>query len=329
MEFIKNIQLLFGKGYEEDKKNNEELIKEWEHYTQANNWWDPTGKLPIRDIITQCQKLAWQAEKIPKIGRRLKITMWLAIIGGIATLFIAGLIGMLLITLGVAIPAGINRMKKDLIKYSIAKEQGWLYQPEVSGTKADALRNQYPEIFPNGNNKKIEDQYWGKIGNTPFTSGTYEYTVGSGKERHTYKDHYFITKTDKAIKHSFLLYPESVLSKFTNLFTRKEINVESIAFNKAYAFSYDGKKGEKAQHIVNTISPSMQEKLVKLAKKKRGASVLFKKEAVIFRFSGALLTNMQSKITPQIRIDKEDVNKVKGYLEFCANIGEDVAKNLR
>lgn len=166
-----------------------------------------------------------------------------------------------------------------------------------------------------------------------FYTGLFSYDIETRDSKGrtqttTYKRHFFAIKLDKSIKARFFLYPENVFSKIGNLFTKKEINTESIEFNRTFAFSYDGRKNESAFDIVKVLSPSLQLKLLDLNKRKKDMNVLFMNECVFFDFRGKLLKKMDTNLLKDIEISQKDKDLIKNELNNLIEISREVVDCL-
>ncbi len=337
--------------------NGDELLNaEKNLFKEKNNFWDPVEKLNIETIRKNAAEVEVKIEKLKKdpsqVNRHLSMIVMLGILVCSVIIYIFFVTNLLFIKSGIQIPIIIISifvtlfiaikayyilLTKDLIKLEIAKKKGWIYNPNHDNEKYQNLLKYFPETFSKGNqNKYIEDQFWGltTINNKYiyFYTGLfyYEIVTGSGKNRHVekYTTHYFIFPLKKDINARFHLYPENGVSSFLNLFTKKEINVESNKFNKMFAFTYDGEKGEKAQEIVKTITPVMQEKLIKLYTQKGYSEILFARTAVVFLFSKDIINNIRTDFNKSAEINTDDLKEIDDKLTELIIISEEISKYL-
>jgi hypothetical protein len=230
-----------------------------------------------------------------------------------------------------------NSFIRDFVKYEVAKEFGWSYEPDPNKNKWYKLREDIPEIFKKGNTmQEIDDQYYGQIYFNrkafDFHSGIFHYAVrtSNGKSSSTthYYRHFFAFRLNKRINSRFFLYPENIGSKVGNWFNGKEVNVESNEFNKKFAFSYSGKKIENEIEIVKIISPSMQLKLLDLYNKKGAFNVLFSEDFVIFDFCGRLKNRFKTDFAKSIQVNREDVEDIKNEFKNLVGIMQEIAGKL-
>jgi len=325
------------------------------HHLADSDIWDPVTKINVTEVDSHCDKLEWKKRQLVKHPKKNGLIILFSFILGLSCLFFLsydfivllgpyGLefdlyLGIFFIIIGFVYYAALNKVKIDLIKYEIANRNNWLYDPDFDVSKAKKLLGNFPEVLNVGNSGQIdvEDQFWGTkvVGGVKklFYSGLYRYGVESinSKGRRTaalYYQYFFIIKLDKKLRSNFLLYPESFFSKIGNVFTKKEINVESVEFNKTFAFKYNGKKDERAMDVVGSLSPRVQEKLVDLSRANKGISVLFKNDSVMFVLNRHLLNKFKSKILFGLKIDQRDVDLFKKNIDHFVDISADVSKYL-
>ena len=321
--------LLFGRRFE--KAEAPEII-----LPKKDSLWDITGNIDTFLAKKHCQRLAWQYELIQKnpakVRRRLR-KFNLLFIPAIPLAFIPMIGPFILIgTLIISVVAwgAVRGIKVDIAKYAIAKERGWLYDPGVNYEKGKLLSKEVSELFANGNKKYAEDQLWGAVKTKksliPFYAGEYSYSQGSGKNEHTYYQHFFSFKLAKPLPVQFKLSPEH--GSFFGLGKGKEIDVESIAFNKKFAFYYKGSKEEQSPKILKILTPSVQVHLMELTKKKKGVAVLFKNNAVTFRFANKLLRMPKSKILRDGKVSQKDIDVFNKYINSCTQIAEELSNRL-
>ena len=313
--------------------------------------WDPALEVNLDTIRTNSAKIEAKYLQLQKNPKKIKNQFLLAY----SILIIGIIIGVLiLITTGsfqvtffliffLSFPifflhSSYKSLSVDIIKLQIAEQKSWVYNPEHDRTKWSSLRRVFPEIFTEGNeNQYVEDQFWGttKVKNKAFHfhSGLFSYDVvtrDSKGRRHTttYKKHYISLYTPKKLKCRFHLHPEGAFSKIGNIFTKKEIKTESNAFNKTFAFSYKGSKGENAQEIVKTLSPAIQDKLVELSKRKNGTEVLFNDNTITFRFDGIFFKNLHTNLKKSLKINSKDLEYIDQELSTLSEISSEVIQYL-
>jgi hypothetical protein len=335
------------------KQNKEKAQTAFE--TKTKTYWDATNGLDLNRVKTNSLEIFSKFEKLkedPKIiSRQKRLGMIIGIIGTIISLVFTPVIlyvsdgngGIIFVMIIISwIYYGIVRgyyknLAIDLVKAEIARENHWLYDPEHDSSKWRQLSQYFPEIFQKGNKSQyVEDQFWGvfdkKGKQTHFNTGRFSYTIesGSGKNRNstTYEKYYFIFAIPKDLKSRFYLYPENTFSKIGNFFSKKEINTESITFNKTFAFSYNGKKGDNALHIVKTLSPAIQEKLIHLAKDKSDTNILFAHNTISFCFNGYMLNKTKTDFAKSLELAPEDKRIVEEQMNFLIDISTEMTRFL-
>ncbi len=315
-------------------------------FTDKTKVWDPAGQLDY-DFIRHCAgktqaeflKLEQNPKKIKRKYNRTLIFSILVTLFSVYSVLVLNWPANLFVIVILSwiyfgtVSSAYTKLAKDIIKLRIALEHNWIYNPIEDNKRWAQLSQGFPEIFDKGNkNRYVEDQYWGHINHANaiqhFTAGIFSYTVesGHGKNRssRTYTKNYFIFPLHKNTTKRFHLYPENTFSRFFQKFSRKEINTESIAFNKAYAFSYKGKKGDMAQDITKVLSPIVQEELVKLRRSRGKTDVLFAENSVVFLFDGFILKKMKTNLKKSIQLHRDDKilleNRIHELVEISLNL---------
>lgn len=285
------------------------------------------------------QRLDWQAKVLTDnpyfLFKKLLFAFLLLIISIPLNLLIAIIPTVLAFIYLVVVITSISSLKRNLIKHEIAKKYGWSFSPDVDSYAANALVRDYPLIFKPGDRAFVYDQILGsytyKGVSREFYSGSYTYVVENNstdnKSSTKYPNYFFAIKIEKKLKSTFLLYQESIFSRIGQKFHNKELDVESIKFNKIFAFKYPGKKDAHQINITKTLSPSVQLKLIELNKKGRSLNILFQDEVIIFLFKGKLLRRIKSKVLFGLKLAKEDLDLFDDYMiSFNEIAGEIVSK---
>jgi hypothetical protein len=219
----------------------------------------------------------------------------------------------------------------DLIKLNLVRKNKWYYNPNKSNDKATDLASKYHEIFnlEGGAFGWVEDEIWGNINKSKkrcdFYSGIYHNTMFNNRGSNVDKN-FFIIKLNKKLQSTFFLYPEDIKSKLKNIINKKEINTESIKFNKLFSFNYNGEKGKSAQEIIKILSPAVQNKLIELREKRGKYKALFKENVVIFMFDDILYKKPYTKIFRGYRIDERDSKEVENHINTLIDISTDMVK---
>jgi hypothetical protein len=330
------------------EENKNKAKAEFENISKT--YWDATNGLNLNLIKNNSIEIFSKYETLkqnPKIISKQKSkALIIGIIGTIISILLTILTseirilifgGIISWTYYGSITAYYKSLAIDLIKAQIAKEKQWLYNPKNDASKWQQLSKYFPEIFLKGNRSQyVEDQFWGTFEKnsklTHFNTGRFSYTIesGSGKNRRstTYHKYYYVFAIPKDLKSRFHLYPENIGSRIGNFFSKKEINTESIEFNKTFAFSYDGQKGDKALHIVKTLSPAIQEKLINLSKDKSDLNILFAHNTITFCFNGYLITKPKTNLEKEIKLAEEDKEIIEKQMNSLIDISTEMSKYL-
>tara|TARA_E500000178_G_C16816718_1_gene659551 strand:- start:118 stop:909 length:792 start_codon:yes stop_codon:yes gene_type:complete len=228
-----------------------------------------------------------------------------------------------------------NAVVKDLVKQNIAQMKGWLYDYKPSHNKAKILNSQYPTIFSGDVIVGVDDEFIGmkKVDhkNYYFKSGVYEFKLKrrSGKKNKyiTKHIHYIIINLNKKLNVNFLLTPEIAGGFFSN-FNSKELQLESQEFNTLFKFDYQGKRSEKKAEIIKNLSPAVQLKLIKLAKRKAILKILFSEEKIVFAFKDKLIYNLNTNAYRYSGIKPNDVKSVEKEIDDIIQLSVSIIKYL-
>lgn len=306
-----------------------------------SEYWDPVGKSSYANTRVEVSKLEERYDKYKQNpGRVRQIRNWLYVGAGVITvlLFLVGFrdfrIIIFLFAGGFVFSMVQKSFAKDLIKLMVAKDLGWLYDPSSDARRWSQYAKVYPEIFHKGDRRQsLEDQFWGwsKSGKdmTWFTTGLFHYTTGYGKHSTSHTEHFFAFYLNNKVSARFHLYPENAFSKLGNFFSKKEINTESVEFNKTFAFQYDGKKGEHALNIVRTLSPAVQLKLLDLKKANGSVEILFSGNVAIFLFPGVFMNKLQSDFMKSPHLHPDDKKFVTEKINNLISLARDLSKYIR
>ncbi|MCH8520007.1 MAG: DUF3137 domain-containing protein [Nanoarchaeota archaeon] len=336
---------------------------------QNSQFWDPTGRLPNLEILEQnrqsiLQKSQYWKENLSKITKKFNLIYVISfLIFSILIIFLQNfelfipliIVYFTIIAIFYAIVyTRLKSLKKDLIKIELANHKNWLYEPEKSSVLYQDYYRIFPEIFNLGEKfQNIEDVFWGNITrnslNHSFVSGLFNYTYtvvertknGTRRKDVHCTDHFFILKLPKTISSRFYLFPKNLMNKFTNMFTKKNIQTESLEFNKRFSFSYQKAGNEVQIDIMTILSPRVIEELVNFSKVKEknifsnksslinGLEVLFTQNCVIFLTPGPLIEKLNVSISSQsLKISPEELKEVEELMNFYIDISTEISKYL-
>lgn len=331
------------------KQEDVEMAKQSFSNISQNNYWDPTNFIDFERINKNCikilSKLFFLKRNPDKPKKQISIASLILIVGTVGVFLLnfnssikidpdAWLMYLLFAIFPLTfILIDYQSLSKDIIKIQVAQSNNFLYDPYSDYKKWFDLSKLYPEIFQKGNSSQhVEDQFWGSLTKNSidhyFYSGIFTYTIrtqnGKNSSSTTYNTHFFSIKLNKKINTRFCLCRESIFSRFS----KKEINTESIEFNKRFSFLYDGKKSEKSLEIVKQLSPAVQEKIIELDKKTKGMNILFTQDCVIFLFTGFLLKRSKTNLFKSVEINEEDKNFISNKLDTLIDISSDISHYL-
>jgi hypothetical protein len=314
------------------KKDEKEIIDEMKEF--ENKWKEKIKAKIIKRNVLLSKVIAGAFSLIAIVTLIINLFIQIDVFFGIS-LFLA--------IIGIGILFGIKEyyknMLSDYLKLQIAKEKKWLYSPNKKKNELIELEKRIPRIFKKGNTfkKYVENQFYGKLNikekDVPFHFGDFYYQInsGSGKNSRTtpYFKHFFAFKNPKQLNASFLMAPEGMFSKLGNIFTKKDVNLESNNFNKEFAFDYKGNKSLTKKVISKIMTPSTQLKFIKLEKRKKDFSVLFEKKFTVFLFDKFLVENIKTDLTKSLEINKEDRKNIEDKISDATSIMEEIVEIFR
>jgi len=349
-KFVRLDKFIFGETFSSGVFNKTKA-------NSKNKFWGLTGSPDFSKIIVHSELLDWQKDKFAKglvpfwkrssfIKRLIIFALILFFIIRPLIVFVFGSFFFIFILLFFFIFAvaflgiyfeEINNLKQDVVKSEVAKKRGWLYDPAIDEVVGFNLAAMFPKIFNLGDERFVDDQLWGSFdvdGVTKnFYSGIYCYTVinknskgGENKVKHF--SNFFAINLEKRLPVNFLLYPESIFSRVSQKFNNHEIEVESIEFNKIFAFDYAGRKDEQAVEIVKVLSPAVQLELVDLSKKGKNLSVYFVDGVLIFSFKGKLFKKLKTQLIGGLNLVDDDLKFFDDYLQSIKTIATEIIKKL-
>ncbi len=321
--------------------------------------WDPVGK-PMHHLLLsrKNEAIKKQFEDYEANPQKLKRNLFLLSIPALLTILVVVLFpkiieglasmgddggGLGLLVLPFIPPfyyyRKVKNLQRDLVKYLIAKENKWIYNPGENYWHWSAFVARFPEFFRQGDERQnMQDEFWGKYKledqSIDFYAGIFEYTTVSlnRKGRTRRSQHYknvFAIKLEKTLKSDFQLVPEHFGRKLLNFFWRQEIETESSEFNKTFSFIYNGKKDDKALEIVKTLSPAVQVQLINLSEKEKGLSVLLRGNVIIFMTNGRLIKRMKTNFFRSVALDPRDKETVENRIKEVLDISNELVKYLK
>ena len=228
----------------------------------------------------------------------------------------------------------LTSVSGPILKLEIARANNWLYNPKEDYRSYEELSENYGEIFGKVFGKKsVKDQFWGTImkGSKKhfFYTGTYYYSKFGGDKDKDFNTETFIgVRLNKTINSRFYLHPETTYDRIGNMFTNKELNTESIEFNKHFAFSYNGEKSEEGLNIIQTLSPAVQQKLIDLKKMTGSIRILFSEDSVFFSFKEVIDDFYDFDLLEDIEIPKKSKEELENKIKTLIDISTDIAKYL-
>jgi hypothetical protein len=225
---------------------------------------------------------------------------------------------------------------RDVLKLLLAKENNWLYLPKPNVPQQQVLQKELPELFKRGNtnNKYVDDQFFGEVqtgkDKTSFHFGNFYYEIesGSGDNKHTrsYYKNFLAFKSSRKLNARFLVSPERIGNKIRNILTKKDVDLESIEFNKEFTFSYKDKQNKLL--IPRIFTPTLQLSFLEIEKKQKDFQSLITDDAIIFMFDGFLLSHLKTDILKENKINEEDNVQLKNKIDELIVIIKEITKRF-
>lgn len=161
--------------------------------------------------------------------------------------FTAAVIGLVLIGRRMA-------ERRRIALEGVARQSGWSFAPERVTPGELGVVGAFP-LFTHGRSARAYNVMRGSDGPVALTVFDYQYTVGSGKHRHTVTQTVVHLRSPRLALPAFVLGPENVLHKVGGLFGYHDIDFDSSPeFSKRYLLR--GKESEG--RVRDLFSPSMR-----------------------------------------------------------------------
>ena len=319
-----------------------------------SNKWDPTGiSLNPEGFKDGLEKL-YKRERFYK-KHFYKILIGTLILSVVISVLLAlgegysGVFEMVFIALIAPIIAfiffigSLRSLKKGVMKAKLAAENGWVFEPNKNFEIYSVYLEKFPKLFNLGNcYKSLKNVIWGETKQgVPFVVGDFKYSVrrrtNKGSNTTNYTDHFFAIKLNAPLKTNFFLGPKNALSKLTNLFSKKDIQTESIDFNERFYFCYENNGSETQVDIMSVLSPSILEELAKFGGKKKrrfkslsgGVKVYFQGQSIVFLAPGAFFEKTGVSLSPKsLDITQEDRDELDRQVSYYFDLGNSIYKNI-
>ena len=211
----------------------------------------------------------------------------------------------------------IKKTQVDALKMFVAEKMGWQYDPNEDRSDWQNMRNIFPKLFEQGNTAQdLQDQFWGMVEDTPFWSGIFHYGVetrdSKGRKHTTHHYKYFYAfPLPQVVKHQLYLKPEQKFLGFG-----KDIDTESVKFNKMFQVEFDEDTPERQMNIVKTLSPSVLIRLTDIGDSYGKYSLLIRGDTVIFLFDGKMLRKMKTNfILKGVQLDPRDQARIEAQMK--------------
>jgi hypothetical protein len=160
-------------------------------------------------------------------------------------LFIIGLI------VGIYVYTSKKEKERTLAMQQVAQQMGWGFMPVVQPGMIPYTG--YFNIFNNGHSRQTKNMVYGEINGVKAAVFDYRYTVGHGRNSHTYNQTVLYFETPRLQLPMFTLSPENFMHKFITALGYQDIDFASHPeFSKKYLL-----RGQDEMAIRNAFTPQV------------------------------------------------------------------------
>src|ERR1043165_5057768 len=137
------------------------------------------------------------------------------------------------LVIGLVIYNNKKEKERTLAMQQVAQQMGWAFAPVAQLTMIP-----YPpsfNLFNTGHSKGIKNMIYGEINGVKAAVFDYRYTVGSGKNSHTYNQSVLYFETPRLQLPMFTLSPENFMHRFISALGYQDIDfAQRPEFSKRY-----------------------------------------------------------------------------------------------
>jgi hypothetical protein len=306
-------------------------------------FWDPVnGTISAADLSPAVKKLEELYEKYRLrpglIWSQLLVCLLILVVGEIIFIPLAAAIDEGGVVFIPAIPAAlyfahITALQRDLAKMAVARRYGWLYSPEQDAPRCQALRKLLPEIFNKGNSGDVvEDEFWGTLtgrhGQTPFWLAEFSYTVGSGRDQQHYTETVYAFALARPVPADFIVQPENVLTRLSNFFHKKDIDLESRDFSTQFNITYRGRRSDVDKGVYQTLNPAVMATLLDFRAACGKFTLVFRQQGAGISFTGKQLRMKHTNFFRKVEVDPRDIAAIDELLRQVLSHVNEIAARL-
>ena len=286
-------------------------------------YWDPLGEKITPDTFRlQTQKLIDRAEQYKKNPAQIGRNRMLCIGIGVAVMatYVSmwgftgywihiSFLGFLPLFIYLAI---ISAFQQNFILFLMCRQQEWIYNPDHDKERYNKLKEYYPDIFECGHSQQVEDQIWGSIAQQriDFWNCAFTYTTGSGKSSRTQDHSVFIVKLSKKLPIECTLMRKGYLS-----FAKSKYKTESEEFNTLFYIKVHHEGPDTQMHLMNILSPSVQVRLIQMAKELPLDGITFKENTLAIDFEDELWKPKYTNFYKEVVVDKRDMDDFNAVIK--------------
>ncbi len=160
-------------------------------------------------------------------------------------LFIIGLV------VGLIIYTNKKEKERTLAMQQVAQQIGWGFMPVAQPGMIP--HTNYFNLFNTGHSRQTKNLIYGEINGVKAAIFDYRYTVGSGKNSHTYNQSVLYFETPRLQLPMFTLSPENFMHKFISALGYQDIDFATHpVFSKKYLL-----RGQNEMAIRNAFTPQV------------------------------------------------------------------------
>jgi len=219
----------------------------------------------------------------------------------------------------------LERLKSDCVRLFIVKTRKWIYNDQKDIERWEKLYENFPEIFEV---KEVDfqgfmkHQFWGNYKNENFFFG-----VNSGR-------YIFAFKFNLESSIGFFLQGKSKKDITKGLSKNSEVQTEFIKFNEAFDVRFAEKLGFIKDNdlfqmdVMKSLTPKVQEILLKFYKEFDDERILFRKGVIIFSFKGIFTPTLHSKFFPKFNVNKKDIQEFDKRLDIMIKTKNEIVRYM-
>jgi hypothetical protein len=216
--------------------------------------------------------------------------------------------------------------KKQMTKLLFAEKNGWLFDAHDNRDRLNQLQTKF-KTLNKGTDTGITEQYWGHTTingkHFDFYTALHSYSIRTGKHEQNYTNTIMIFKLPQTIQNPFYVVESSA-----GIFSAKDVELESVEFNKKYVVNFSKKNSGSPSEIMHIITPAVQNKFLELAKKFDYFTADFSGDAVLFSIGSDLLDTFEPDILGTFELNPAHEAEIKNNLKQLFDTAGEILKYI-